>query len=87
LILYILKTAHLAYPLENFWILLKNAKNRNQKGQEQSNKLWTEEWTKSTTKISLKRLIVILFINGNGLDIWHLQKIRIKKEEEEEDMK
>ena len=80
----------LAYPIESLWAnLKKNVKNRNPKDYEELKKFCIEEWNninpKNYLKNFIKRVKMVLKINGDRLDIWHLEQIRKEEEEEEEE--
>ena len=80
----------LAYLIENLWaILKKNVKNRNPENYEQLKQFCIEEWNqinpKNYLKNFLKRVKMVLKINGNRLEDWHLKQIRKEEEEEEEE--
>ena len=80
----------LAFPIESLWAnLKKNVKNRNPKDYEELKKFCIEEWNninpKNYLKNFIKRVKMVLKINGNRLDTWHLEKIRKEEEEEEEE--
>ena len=71
----------------------KNVKNRNPKDYEELKKFCIEEWNninpQNYLKNFLKRVKMVLKIEGDRLDIWHIKQIRKEEEEEEneEDMK
>ena len=71
----------------------KNVKNRNPKDYEELKKFCIEEWNninpKNYLKNFIKRVKMVLKINGDRLDTWHIEQIRKEEEEEEneEDMR
>ena len=72
----------LAYPIENLWAILnKNVKNRNPENYEQLKQFCIEEWNqinpKNYLKNFLKRVKMVLKINGNRLE--DLKQIRKEK--------
>ena len=87
---YVPTSPDLAYPIENLWAnLKKSVKNRNPKDCDELKRFCKEEWNKidprNYFKNYLRKVNMVLTLDGDRIQDQHIRQIRKEEREKEED--